>query len=80
MRSNNKNTAEELDIYMQMYIKNEKSYHELKKNFGLLLSRSKFNYKVLRYKDYGIEGIRSHTKNNRYSIMFKEAVVEDILN
>src|SRR5699024_11638674 len=35
--------------------------------------------KVQKYQKHGIEGIRSHTRNNRYSKTFKDAVVEEHL-
>lgn len=79
MRSNSKHTAEELERYIQMYIKDEMSYQKLKKSYGLLLSQPTFIFKVQKYQKHGIEGIRSHTRNNRYSKTFKDAVVEEHL-
>src|SRR5690625_4622883 len=79
MRSNSKHSAEELERYIQMYIKDKMSYQKLKKSYGLLLNQSTFSSKVRKYQKHGIEGIRSHTRNNRYSITFKNAVVEEHL-
>ena len=36
MRSNSKHTAEELERYIQMYIKDEMSYQKLKKSYGCI--------------------------------------------
>lgn len=79
MRSNSKHSAEELERYIQMYIKDKMSYQKLKKSYGLLLSQPTFIFKVQKYQKHGIEGIRSHTRNNRYSKTFKDAVVEEHL-
>src|SRR5690625_3373512 len=79
MRSNSKHTAEELERYIQMYIKDEMSYQKLKKSYGQLLSQSTFIFKDQKYQKNGIEGIRSHTSTNRYSKTFKDAVVEEHL-
>src|SRR5690625_5684352 len=62
-----------------MYIKDKMSYQKLKKSYGLLLNQSTFSSKVQKYQKHGIEGIRSHTRNNRYSKTFKDAVVEEHL-
>src|SRR5699024_4960214 len=77
MRSNSKHSAEELERYIEMYIKDKMSYQKLKKSYGLLLNQSTFSYKVQQYQKQRIEGIRSHTRNNRYSKSLKYAVVEE---
>jgi len=58
-------------------VKEGKSFQELKKEFGLLLSKSTFGHQVLRYQENGLSGIQSRTKNNHYSKTFKEAVVQE---
>jgi len=54
MRSNNKHSTKELEKFIQMYLEDGHSYSVLKKNYGLLISQSIFNQKVLRYQDYGV--------------------------
>ncbi len=42
MRSNNKQTPEELEKYIQLLLKEEVGFQELKNNYSLLLKRSLF--------------------------------------
>src|SRR5699024_5724512 len=79
MRSNSKHSAEELERYIQMYIKHKMSYQKLKKSYGLLLNQPTFSYKVQKYQKHEIEGISSDTGNNRFSERFKDAVVGEHL-
>lgn len=79
MRSNRKHTTEELERYIRFYLEEGKSFQELRKDFGLLLSKSTFGQKVLRYQEYGLPGIQSKTKNNHYSKAFKDAVIQEHL-
>lgn len=79
MRSNNKHTVEELERYIEMYLSNGKSYKELCEDYGLRLSPSVFNQKVLRYQTYGLKGIQSKLRNNHYSKDFKKTVVNEHL-
>lgn len=75
MRLNRKHTAKELKQYIDLYLNEGISYRILCEEYGLLLSKSKFNNKVLRYQDHGLAGIQSSTTNNHYSKEFKRAVV-----
>lgn len=79
MRSNNKHTVAELEKYIQLFLKEDVSFQELKNKYGLLLSKSVFRRKVLMFLEHGLEGIRSNTTNNHYSKDFKNAVVEEHL-
>lgn len=79
MRSNNKHTVNELEKYIQLYINDGISYGELCKKYGLLLARSRFRDKLLRYQEHGLEGIQSSTTNNSYSKDFKHSVVMEYL-
>src|SRR5699024_3900201 len=79
MRSNNKHTAEEFEVYIQLFLKERFSYHELKNNYVLLLNKSKYRFKVLKYQTHGLDGISSKTINNHYSSEFKYSVIEQHL-
>lgn len=79
MRSNRKHTTEELERYIRLYLDEGKSFQELRKDFGLLLSESTFGQNVLRYQEHGLPGIQRKIKNNYYSKPFKEAVVQEHL-
>lgn len=56
MRSNSKHTTIELERYIYLYVNEGISYRELCKEYGLLLGAARFNDKVLRYQDHGLEG------------------------
>ena len=58
MRSNRKHTTEELERYIRFYLEEGKSFQELRKDFGLLLSESTFGQNVLRYQEHGLPGIQ----------------------
>ncbi len=60
MRLNSKHTAEDLERYIQMYLKDGISFKELSETFGLLLSESSFDQKVLRYQTHGLKGIQKN--------------------
>lgn len=79
MRSNSKHTAEELEYYIHLYIEEGKSFRELSEGYGLLLSGATFRQKVLKYQEYGLSGIQTHSKNNQYTEAFKEAVIREHL-
>ena len=79
MRSNSKHTAEELEHYIHLYIEEGKSFRELSEGYGLLLSGATFSQKVLRYQEYGLSGIQTHSKNNQYTKSFKETVIREHL-
>jgi|SRR5699024_340762 len=79
MCSNNKHTVEELEKHIQLFLKENVSFQELKNNYGLLLSQTVFRRKVFMFQEHGLEGIRSNTTNNHYSKPFKNAVVEEHL-
>ena len=59
MRSNSKHTAKELEGYIHLYIREGISYKKLGEEYGLLLAKSNFINKVLRYQKYGSVGIQS---------------------
>lgn len=75
MRSNSKHTAEELERYILMYLKDGLSIEELRERFGLMLHSTTFYQKVLRYEERGISGIQPSVKNNHYSKEIKKQVV-----
>lgn len=75
MRSNNKNTLEELKNYILMYLHDGMNFRELSDYYGLLLSWSVFNQKVLRFQEHGIRGIQLSVKNNQYSSALKKRVI-----
>ena len=77
MRSNNKHKVEELVKYIHLYIDDGISHKELCNDYGLLLDRSTFREKVLRYQTHGLKGIQSKLKNNHYSKDFKLTVVNE---
>jgi len=77
MRSNSKHSAHELERYIQFYLEDGRSFRELSEDYGLLLSNSTFNEKVLRYQEYGPSGIQSRSKNNHYTEDFKKTVVHE---
>lgn len=79
MRLNSKHTAEELEWYIQMYLKDGISIKELRETFGLLLSESAFRQKVLRYQNHGLKGIQTTSRNNHYSEEFKQSVINEYL-
>ena len=79
MRLNSKHTAEELERYIQMYLNEGISFKELSETFGLLISASAFSQKVLRYQEYGLKGIQTKSRNNRYSEEFKQCVINEYL-
>lgn len=79
MRSNRKHTAQELERYIQLYLEEGKSFRELNEDYGLLLSRSGFNKKVLRYQEYGLLGIQTKSNNNHYTKDFKMTVIREHL-
>lgn len=75
MRSNRKHTATELEQYIHLYLNEGISFKELTKSFGLLLSQSIFNKKVLSYQEHGIQGLQSKSINNHYTTEFKKQIV-----
>lgn len=77
MRSNNKHTLNELIEHIRLYLEEDKSYTELKEDYGLLISDSVFYQKVLRYQEHGAAGIQTKSSNNQYSAEFKESVVQE---
>ena len=79
MRLNSKHTVEELERYIQMYLKDGMSIKELRETFGLLLSASAFSQKVLRYQEHGLKGIQTKSRNNRYSKAYKQSVIKEHL-
>ena len=60
-----------------MYLEEGKSFRELSEDYGLLLSGSVFNQKVLRYQKHGQLGIQPKSNSNHYSKAFKEAIVQE---
>ena len=79
MRSNSKHTVHELEKYIHMYLEEGITYKQLTEDYGLLLSDSTFGQKVLRYREYGLSGIQTHSKNNQYTQAFKETVLREHL-
>lgn len=59
MRSNSKHTIDELEKYIYLYLEEGASHKELCKQYGLILSESRFREIVLRYQTHGLEGIQS---------------------
>lgn len=80
MRLNNKHTTEELERYIEKYLYEGLSYKILREKYGLLLSNSVFNERVLKYQAHGLAGIQSTIFNTSYSDKFKASVVEEHLN
>ncbi|HLR22624.1 MAG TPA: helix-turn-helix domain-containing protein [Pseudogracilibacillus sp.] len=77
MRSNSKHSSEQLERYIKMYLDEGRSHSELTKANGLLLNKSTFNKKVLKYQEHGLAGIQTRRKNNHYSKQFKESLVKE---
>lgn len=79
MRFNSKHSVEELEWYIQKYLKKGKSIKELRETYGLLLGESAFRQKVLRYQNHGFKGIQTKSQNNCYSEEFKLSVIREHL-
>jgi len=79
MPSNSKDRTRELDKYIKLYIHEGVGYRKLCKEYGLLLERSNFNNKILRYQEDGLIGIQSSRRDNHYSKDFKHPVVMEYI-
>src|SRR5699024_7513055 len=77
MRSNSKHPVDELERYIKMYLDEGRSYRELREEKGLLISRTIFKNKVLKYQEHGLAGIETRRRNNSYSIEFKNSIVKE---
>lgn len=46
----------------------------------MLVSKATFRDKVLRYQTYGLKGIKTSSKNDQYSSVFKDFIVLEYIN
>lgn len=79
MRSNSKHPVDELERYIQMYLDEGWSYRKLSEEKGLLISKTVFNNKVLRYQEHGLIGIQTKRRNNHYSKEYKDSIVKEYM-
>ena len=79
MRSNQKLTAEQLEKYVLMYLKEGISYSRLAREYHLNIGRSVFSQYVRRYRYHGKAGLRSSKRNNSYTKEFKLVIVREYL-
>src|SRR5699024_8020243 len=79
MRPNSKDSVEELERYIKMYLDKGTRDHKLSDVYGLFLNLSTFNKKILKDQEQGIAGIQTRRKNNHYSKQLKLSLVKEHL-
>lgn len=78
MRENKRYSANELNNFIQFYLKGT-SYAELVEAYGLNLSRELFTDYVRKYQVHGPMALESKSSNNSYASEFKAKVVNEYL-
>lgn len=62
-----------------MYFDEGWIYRKLSEEKGLLLSKTVFNNKVLRFQKHDLTGIQINRRNNHYSKEFKDSIVKEYM-